>query len=108
MCNPKSRKFSLVKRGTLGFGIKNTALRIGNPTCDWNPESTGWNSESKTVLDPLTFGERVDLPKILPSLCSHRFLSSSSPQALVLTREGKTWCAGEFFFPVFARRTIDS
>ena len=33
------RQILLVESGILGFGIRNTALRIGNPTNDWNPES---------------------------------------------------------------------
>ena len=37
----------------LGVGIRNTAERIQNPTNDWNPESTAWNSVPKTVLDSL-------------------------------------------------------
>ena len=47
--NPESGKFLLVESGireilpvesgVLGFGIRNIALRIGNPTNDWNPES---------------------------------------------------------------------
>ena len=36
---PESRNFLLVESGILGFGIRNTALRIQNPTKDWNPES---------------------------------------------------------------------
>ena len=67
------RKYFLVKSGILGFGIRNTAKRIWNPTKDWNPESKfyqqrpesstwnpesrAWNPESKTVLDPLTWGD---------------------------------------------------
>ena len=67
------RKYFLLKSGILGFGIRNTAQRIWNPTKDWNPESkfyqqrpesSTWNPESsaknpesKTVLDPLTWGD---------------------------------------------------
>ena len=36
---PKSRKFLLVESGILGFGIRNTAVGIWNPTDNWNPES---------------------------------------------------------------------
>ena len=37
--------------------IWNPALfGIRNPL-SWNPESTGWNPESKTVMDSLTWGE---------------------------------------------------
>ena len=37
--NPESWKFLLVESGILGFGIRNLALGIRNPTKDWNPES---------------------------------------------------------------------
>ena len=33
-------------------------LGIRNPL-SWNPESTVWNPESKTVIDSLTWGERL-------------------------------------------------
>ena len=36
---PESFKFLLVESGIRGFGIRNTAQRIRNPTKDWNPES---------------------------------------------------------------------
>ena len=36
---PESTNFVLVESGILGFGIQNPALRIRNPTKDWNPES---------------------------------------------------------------------
>ena len=36
---PESRNFVLVESGILGFGIRNPALGIRNPTKDWNPES---------------------------------------------------------------------
>ena len=36
---PESRNFLLLESGILGFGIRNPALRIRNPTKDWNPES---------------------------------------------------------------------
>ena len=36
---PESRNFLLVQSGILGFGIRNPALGIRNPTKDWNPES---------------------------------------------------------------------
>ena len=61
------REFLLVESGILGFGIRNTAQGVRNPTNDWNPEfkfhwqklesstwnpeSTAWNPESKTALD---------------------------------------------------------
>ena len=62
-----------LESGILGFGIRNTAPGILNPTNDrnpeskfhwqrlesssWNLESTAWNPESKTVLDSLTLGD---------------------------------------------------
>ena len=65
-------KFLLIKFEILGFGIRNTAQGIRNPTDNWNPESkfywqilesstwnpesTRWNPESKTVLDSLLWG----------------------------------------------------
>ena len=36
---PESTNFLLVESGILSFGIQNPALRIWNPTKDWNPES---------------------------------------------------------------------
>ena len=64
---PKSGNVLLVESGILGFGIRNTAQSIWNPTENWNPESnftfqrlessiwnpesTMWNAESKAVLD---------------------------------------------------------
>ena len=35
---PKSRNFLLVESEILGFGIRNPAQGIRNPTEDWNPE----------------------------------------------------------------------
>ena len=45
----------------LGFGIRNTAQGVRNPTNVWNPESTTWNPES-TAWNPdfLTWGEKTD------------------------------------------------
>ena len=40
--NPESGKFcswNIKKSGILGFGMRNTAQGIRNPTNDWNPES---------------------------------------------------------------------
>ena len=58
-----------MESGILGFGIRNTALGIWNPTDDWNPESkfywqipesstcnpesTAWNPESKIAWSSL-------------------------------------------------------
>ena len=42
----------------LGFGFRNTAQGIQNPTNDWNPESTAWNSESKNILESLTWKQQ--------------------------------------------------
>ena len=66
----ESGKLLLVESGIVGFGIRNTALGIRNPTMigirriqvplskvgihNWNSESTAWNLESKTVLDFLS------------------------------------------------------
>ena len=57
---PESMKFLLVEFGILGFGIRNTAPGIRNPTKDWNlksstwnPESTTWNPETKLSSIPL-------------------------------------------------------
>ena len=36
---PESRKFLPVESGILGFGIRNTAVGIWNPTDNWNPET---------------------------------------------------------------------
>ena len=62
-----------VECGILGFGIRNTALRIRKPTSvgsrllwqrlesrTWNLESETWNPESKTVLGSLTWGEPLE------------------------------------------------
>ena len=35
----ESGKILHVESGILGIGIQNTAQRIRNPFCDWNPES---------------------------------------------------------------------
>ena len=39
LLEPGIQKFVLLKSGILGFGIRNTAQRIRNPSNDWNPES---------------------------------------------------------------------
>ena len=36
---PESTNFLPLESGILGFGVRNPALRIRNPTKDWNPES---------------------------------------------------------------------
>ena len=36
---PEWGKFLPLESGVLGFGIRNTAQEIRNPTNDWNPES---------------------------------------------------------------------
>ena len=72
---PESVKFLLIESDILGFGMRNTAQGIRNPTNDWNPESkfywqilksstwnresTAWNPESKTVLDSPTWIEAI-------------------------------------------------
>ena len=61
----KRGKILLLKSRILGSGIGNTAqevrnlltIRIQNPSSSdkgWNPESTAWNPDSKSVLDFLT------------------------------------------------------
>ena len=71
--NPASGKNFLLEFGILGFGIRNTAQGIQNPTNNkhlesiihwqrleystWIPESKAWNPESKTVLDDATWDE---------------------------------------------------
>ena len=78
--NPESgiRDIFLVEAENLGLGIRNTAEGIRNFTNDWNPESKfhwhrirnlgpgiwnlesmAWNPESKTVLDSLTWNEKM-------------------------------------------------
>ena len=54
----------LVESGILGFGIQNTAQGIRNSPNDRNPESTAWDPECKTVLDPLDMGrlKHTDIP----------------------------------------------
>ena len=70
--NLESGNILLMESGIPGFGIRNTAQGIWNPTNDWNseskfywqipesgtwyPESTVRNPESKTVLDSLPLG----------------------------------------------------
>ena len=53
---PESRNFLLVESGILGFGIRNPALGIRNPTKDWNPES-------KLPKDPLQIGLSYSLER---------------------------------------------
>ena len=57
---PDSRKLLLLESKILGFGIRNTAQGIRNPTDDWNPESssTDKDPESSTWESgiPLTIG----------------------------------------------------
>ena len=49
----ESLKFLKVVSGLLGFGILNAAQGV------LDPESTAWNPESNTVLDSLTWSDRV-------------------------------------------------
>ena len=71
--NLESRKILLVESAILGYGIRNQLNESGillNPEskfhwqileCStWNPESTAWNPEFKTVLDSFTW---VDILK---------------------------------------------
>jgi len=45
-----------MESGILGCGIRNPQT--------WNPESTAWNPESKTLLDNLTWGEKYLRPEL--------------------------------------------
>ena len=54
----ESVKVLNVVSGLLGFGILNAAQR-GSGIQSLDPEFTAWNPESKTVLDSLTWGNRV-------------------------------------------------
>ena len=67
---PESRNFLPLESGILSFGIRNPALRIRNPTKDWNPESNllkihsrlNWATRSKEK--PSVYGkppEGIDL-----------------------------------------------
>ena len=65
----------VVKSGVMGFGIWKITQGFRNPTINcnpeckfhrqrpesstWNPESTAWSPESKTVLDSLTWGDKL-------------------------------------------------
>ena len=40
---PESKKILLLESGIPGFGIRNIAQVIRNPTKDCNPESKDWN-----------------------------------------------------------------
>ena len=53
----QSERFLLVESG---IQLKDTGigLTISSIDKDWNPKSTAWNPESKTVLDFLTWGGR--------------------------------------------------
>ena len=56
MRNPESGKFVLVESGILGFGIRNSAQGIRNPSNDSNPEIQYLESwihsvESRILLD---------------------------------------------------------
>ena len=60
--NPEARKKEFVKSGILGFGIRNTAQGIRNPSNDCNPESKfHWNPGPKnpksTACNPQSWGE---------------------------------------------------
>ena len=75
--NLQPGKILLMESGLLGFGIRNTAQGIRNPTDDWEAESkfhwqrlesSTWNlestariPESKTVLDSHTWGEWMEV-----------------------------------------------
>ena len=78
-----------MESGIIGFGIRNTAQGILNPTNDKNPaesnintsspESKVWNHEFKTVIDSLTWGEIFILYLFIhlvssPLCCEHQLL----------------------------------
>ena len=60
---PESRIFLLVESGILGFGIRNPAVRIRNPTKDWNPEfnllkiHSGLNCATRSKEKPSVYGK---------------------------------------------------
>ena len=56
--NPESRLL-VTESGIHGCGIRNPQT--------WNPESTAWNPESKTLLDYLTWGEKELLRLVFTS-----------------------------------------
>ena len=89
---PESEKNLHVESTILGFGIRNTAQRIRNPTTrplpahlsdvsrilvpqtktgihTWNPESMTWNPESKNVLSPIHGATRLDDSMKSPCFC---------------------------------------
>ena len=94
---PKSGNVLLVGSGILGFGIRNTAQWIWNPTENWNPESnfnfqrlessiwnpesTVWNAESKAVLDCLTL---VNLAVMLSNMSFITWFVTCVRQSVVL------------------------
>ena len=66
-----------MESGIHGRGIRNLQT--------WNPESTAWNPESKTLLDYLTWGEKY-MALMLKGHCHVIFLFLSS-----LLIENETW-----------------
>ena len=76
-----------VESGIIGFGIRNTAQEILNPTHDKNPAESStssaksklWNHELKTVFDSLALGEIFILFLFIhqvssPLCCEHHLL----------------------------------
>ena len=53
--NLEAQKILLLECGILGFGIRNTAQRIRNPSNDWNPESNFYwqRLEDTGIRNPL-------------------------------------------------------
>ena len=53
--NLEAQKIFLLASGILGFGIRNTAQRIRNPSNDWNPESNFYwqRLEDTGIQNPL-------------------------------------------------------
>ena len=67
----KSEIQPLMESGIHGCGIRNPQT--------WNPESTAWNPESKTLLDYLTWGELNPLNPSFPSHSSLYLLILAEP-----------------------------
>ena len=77
----------LVKSRILGSGVQNTALRIWNPTNDWNSESKfHWQileSRIQNCLDYLTWGEiinKLKYAKTVFSFSNYAYLSLREPK----------------------------
>ena len=77
--NLEAQKILLLECGILGFGIRNTAQRIRNPSNDWNPESnfywqrledTGiWNHLKVSIQNPNDLNLQVQTWNQLNNAC---------------------------------------